>query len=113
MENVNVEELVKATVKEVISEMGIDFTKVHFLLDVLEGNITLVKHHEDVVSGKITPAKKKVDDDDIIQDYISGMSCKEIGAKYSMTEDGIRKRLRSLKVFQANKQNKLLDGKLN
>jgi hypothetical protein len=103
MENVSVEELVRATVKEVINELGVDFTKVHFLLDVLEGSISLVKHHEDIMSGKITPAKKNVEDEVIVSDYKNGMSCKLIGIKYGMTVDGVRKRLRKLKEFVPNK----------
>jgi hypothetical protein len=103
MENINLEEIIRSTVKEVVKEIGLEPTEIRFLYDVLKGNIALVKHHEDVVSGKIAPARKNVNDDDIAIDYMRGMSCKKIGAKWGMTEDGIRKKLIKMELFTPNR----------
>lgn len=98
-----VKDVIRETVKEVISQ--IDVNKINYLVDVLEGNIGLVKQLEGIKKGSVTPAKKNVPDIEIEMDYMDGMSCLQIARKWGFTEDGIRKRLQRLGVYKSKNRN--------
>lgn len=96
-------EVISETVKDTFSQ--IDCNKINYLVDVLEGNIGLLKQKEGVRTGNITPAKKNVPDIEIEMDYMEGLSCREIALKRGFTEDGIRKRLQRLGVYKSGNRN--------
>ena len=99
-------EEIKEAVKEVIEEeivQQLNIDKINYLVDVLEGNIGLIKQKIDVSNGKAKPAKKNVADIEIEIDYVDGMSCKQIAEKYAFTEDGIRKRLKRIGVYKSSR----------
>jgi len=98
-----IKEVVQMTVEEVIKQIPIDFEKVDYLVGVLNGSISLVKHHDDIVTGKKTLYRKKVEDAVIKEDYEKGLSCKAMALKYGMTTDGIYKRLKVLGISSSRK----------
>ncbi|WP_313130968.1 hypothetical protein [Anaerocolumna sp.] len=97
------QDIIRETVEEVISQ--IDVNKINYLVDVLEGNIRIVKHHEEIKKGKTAPAKKRVPDIELEMDYMDGKSCRQLAIKYGFTEDGIRKRLKKIGVYKGDGRN--------
>lgn len=87
--------------------------EVHRVLALVEDNVKVISTAEKMKKkGKIHKSeanpnfKNYAPSDYMVELYRAGMSCKEIGLRYGMTENGVRERLKKLKVYKPRQYNK-------
>lgn len=108
----DIKDVVRLTVKEVITQPNIDSENVDYLLGMMNEIIKTTKGNEGSENKRIV-LEKVVKNAMFKVDYDSGMKYKELSDKYGMTLDGVYKKVKAMGIYKPRRQEKLLDDKMN
>ncbi len=99
----DIKDVVRLTVKEVITQPNIDSENVDYLVGMMNEIIKTAKGHEDGENKKIV-LEKVVKNAMIKVDYENGLTYKAIADKYGMTLDGVYKKVKAMGIYQPRRQ---------